>query len=99
MNESNGNLETSPQTTQPNSKAVDSGTVSETIKPPRSQRAPVNKADGEETPNKPRSLAELFGNSEDESSTEIDLEERVPDDPDAPLDSIERLMKRNKLTP
>ena len=86
MNESNANLETSAQTNPPNSTAGNTA----------SNKGVANKQ--EQQPNKSLSLAEMFGNPEDESSLEIDLEERTPDDPNKPIDSIDRLIARNKLT-
>jgi hypothetical protein len=91
MTELNASLETSKQNQQPNSQADNSGVVSN-----KNGAAPNNKQD--EQSNKPRSLADLFGSKSDESSTEIALDDDTPDDPEAPLDSIERLMKRHKLT-
>jgi hypothetical protein len=90
MTELNASLETSKQNQQPNSQADNAGTV------PNKNGAAPNKQD--EQGNKPRSLADLFGSKSDESSTEIALDDDTPDDPEAPLDSIERLMKRHKLT-
>lgn len=52
-----------------------------------------------EQPNKPRSLADIFGNKSDETNLDISLEDDTPDDPNEPVDSIDRLMKRQKLTP
>lgn len=92
MTELNASLETSKQNNQANSQ-------------PDNKGVSINKGNGaapnkqEEQEKKPRSLAELFGNRSDESSTEIALDDDTPDDPEAPLDSIERLMKRHKLTP
>jgi len=86
MNELNANLETRAPANQSNS-TTDNG-VSDKQGAPNKQET-----------HKPRSLAEMFGNPEDESSLEIDLEERIPDDPNKPIDSIERLIARNKLTP
>jgi hypothetical protein len=86
MNESNANLETRAPVNQSNSQ-TDNGA-------PNKVEAPDKKA---ETP-KPRSLADMFGNTEDESSLEIDLEDKTPDDPSKPIDSIDKLIARNKLT-
>jgi hypothetical protein len=93
MNVANANLETGTQHQQPNSQADNKG-------PPVSNGAVPNKTNQQqvETP-KPKSLAEMFGDSTDETSLEINLSDDTPDDPNAPLDSIERLMKRHKLTP
>lgn len=88
MSELNASLETSKQTTQANSTPVKAVTPE---KGANNQQQPE--------PKKPASLAELFGNSEDATDLEINLDDNTPDDPNAPLDSIERLMKRHKLTP
>lgn len=89
MNESNANLETRTPANQPNSQAANGAA--------NKPEAPNNQQEQEKV--KPRSLAEMFGNPEDASSLEIDLEERTPDDPSKPIDSIDRLIARNKLTP
>lgn len=87
MKESSASLETSklnpPVNSQPDNSTVNNGASS-------------NKDEG---PKKPRSLAEIFGNTSDETDLDISLEDDTPDDPNAPLDSIERLMKRQNLTP
>jgi hypothetical protein len=88
MNELNASLETSKQTPQANSQSANNGA-------PDSKGAPNNQT---QQPPKPQSLAEMFGDKSDESSLEISLDDDSPDDPNAPLDSIERLKKRNKLT-
>lgn len=92
MTELNASLETSKQNNQANSQPDNKG-----VSTNKGNGAAPNKQ--EEQEKKPRSLAELFGNRSDESSTEIALDDDTPDDPEAPLDSIERLMKRHKLTP
>jgi hypothetical protein len=89
MNVLDANLETSPQPNQPNSQAAN--VVSNKLETPNKQN--------ETEKVKPRSLAEMFGNPNDESSLEIDLEERTIDDPNKPIDTIDRLIARNKLTP
>lgn len=92
MNELNANLETSQQTPPDNSASRDN----------QSHGAPSGKpgdkpqANGE--PRKAKSLAELFGDTNDETNTEMVLDEPDVDDPSAPVDSIDRLMKRNGLT-
>ena len=87
MTELNANLETSKPNTQANSQPDNAA--------PNKNGAAPNK---QEEQAKPKSLAEIFGSRSDESSTEIALDDDTPDDPEAPLDSIERLMKRHKLT-
>jgi len=80
-------LETSKQTPQANSQPVNNGA--------KNTEAPNNQT---QQPKKVESLADLFADKSDESSLEISLEDNTPDDPNAPLDSIDRLKKRNKLT-
>lgn len=92
MNESNASLETSQQTQADNSASVDNQSVQQ----PRAPRTDKQQTTGETR--KPKSLAELFGDTNDESSTEMVLDEPDVDDPDKPVDSIDRLMKRNGLT-
>lgn len=91
MNVANASLETSKLNQQANSQPV--------IKPNQPNKADsgnqLNKAD---EPAKPRSLAEMFADPSDESSLEINLDDDTPDDPNAPIDSVERLKKRTKLT-
>lgn len=87
MKESNASLETSTQNNQATSQPDKSIT---------DKNAPTKQQDHQ--PNKPRDLAALFADPTDESNTEIYLDEDTPDDPNAPLDSLDRLMKRNKLT-
>lgn len=85
MRESAVSLETSPQQITPrNSNAA----------------APKGEASNQPAePKAPRGLAEMFGDPQDPSSLEIALEdEDTADDPDKPVDSIDRLMKRYKLT-
>lgn len=90
MNPLNANLETSKQQQQqPNSQAAIQSAPTQKPQPQQQTNSPPNNE-----PEKPLSLAELFaGESEDEGSEESD------DDPSKPLDSIERLIKRNGLTP
>jgi hypothetical protein len=85
------NLETSPQNSQTNSTSDNKGSK------PNNKGAPPNKEVTQ--PEKPRGLAELFADQKDETSLEISLEDDTPDDPNAPVDSIDRLTKRLKLTP
>lgn len=92
MKELNGNLETSSPNNQANSQPDNSGVASA-----NKNGAAPSKEDNE--PRKPRSLAEIFADPSDESSTEINLDDNTPDDPNAPVDSIDRLIKRYKLTP
>jgi hypothetical protein len=93
MNVANANLETGTPQPQPNSQADNKGqAVSNGSAPNKTNQQQA------EAP-KPKSLAELFGDSTDETNLEISLSDDTPDDPNAPLDSIERLMKRHKLTP
>ena len=87
MQESGASLETSQQTQQPNSQAVNNGVPNKGAPNKQTQEPP-----------KPKSLEELFGDPSDNSNLEINLEDDTPDDPNAPIDSIERLKKRNKLT-
>lgn len=91
MKESNANLETSAPNNQANSQP-DNKSAEPNGKVPDKQQVATE-------PKKPRGLAELFADPTDESSTEISLDDDSPDDPNSPLDSIERLIKRNKLTP
>lgn len=48
---------------------------------------------------RPKSLADIFKDTSDESSTEIALDDDESDDPSKPIDSIDKLIKRHKLTP
>lgn len=93
MNQSNASLETSKPTPQANSKPANSadGKVADAAAP--DQQAPAAKETA-----KPRTLAEMFGNPEDPESQEIDLSETEPDDPSKPADTLEKLMKRTKMT-
>jgi hypothetical protein len=93
MLESNANLETSKPNNTANSQQSTAGAQS-VAKPPQG-----NQSNTQHEPAKPRTLAELFADKEDESSLEINLDDQTPDDPNAPIDSLDRLMKRNKLTP
>lgn len=93
MQPSGANLETSPQKSQTNSTSDKSQD-----KTNKSNTANNVSADKGNEPAKPKSLAEMFGDSSDETSTEIALGDDTPDDPSKPVDSIERLMKRHGLT-
>lgn len=92
MNESNASLETSKPNNQANSQPE---TTTDVVVNKRS----ANNKQQEQQSNKPRDLADLFADPTDESSTEMYLDDDTPDDPNAPIDSIDRLIKRNKLTP
>jgi hypothetical protein len=91
MTELNASLETSKPNNQANSQPDNNG-----AEPNKNGKA-FNKQQDDQA-KQPKSLAELFGSKSDESSTEIALDDDTPDDAEAPLDSIDRLMKRHKLT-
>lgn len=90
MNESNASLETSKPNNQSNSTTDNKGKTVNGSAP--------NKTTQQAETLKPQSLAEMFADPTDESSLEINLDDNTPDDPNAPIDSIDRLMKRHKLT-
>lgn len=91
MKESNASLETSKPEIQSNSKTDNNV-------------SPINKGEPNKTaatnnePAKPRTLADLFADKSNQDSLEINVEEQEDDDPNAPVDSIDRLKRRNKLS-
>lgn len=99
MQPSNANLETSPQNNQPTSKAVNNDSNSPAIQKPAVNSVSNKPAAPVQEPVKPKSLAELFADPTDPDSTEINLQDEAPDDPNAPVDSLDGLMKRHKMTP
>jgi hypothetical protein len=101
MQQSNGSLETSNQTQQPQENNSGSEQLGKPEKAPRNQRQqqqPQNKQP-ETKDEKPLSLAELFKreNPDDPEDTSFSVEDE--DDPTKPVDSVDGLSKRLKIKP